>query len=200
MTEEGSVKLLLHKPSFSDVERVEAAKIVFNLGYLALALDQAASYISSRGLPLKNFMSEYNARKKKVLQEIPAHWEYRKRSDSSEVEQALSVFTTWEMSQGMIGGTEKENRAKHRFLTLAAFFDNKRISERYFSEILRSNECPVDGSSENRGEVGLLQAGRIACRVWESLTSTNTESASERVTILYSSTHRRLDEASQEAG
>jgi tetratricopeptide (TPR) repeat protein len=132
MTEEESVKLLLHKPSFSEGERVEAAKIAFNLGHLALALDQAASYISTRGLPLKNFMSEYNARKTKVLQEIPAHWEYWKRLESSEVEQALSVFTTWELSLGMIGGTEKEKRAKHRFLTLVAFFDNKLISERYF--------------------------------------------------------------------
>jgi tetratricopeptide (TPR) repeat protein len=132
MTEEESVKLLLHTPSFSEGERFEAAKIAFHLGYLALALDQAASYIGSRGLSLKSFMSQYDARKQKILQETPDHWEYRKKLGSSEAEQALSVFTTWEMSLGMIGGTEKEKTAKHRFLTLAAFFDNELISERYF--------------------------------------------------------------------
>jgi NB-ARC domain len=79
MTEDESIELLLHKSSFSVEEKAEASKIALMLGYLPLALDQAASYISSRGVYLKNFISEYHERKQVVLREIPAQWKYRKK-------------------------------------------------------------------------------------------------------------------------
>ncbi len=133
MTKTESIELLLHKPSneISAVEAAQASQIASMLGCLPLALDQAAGYIRSRGLSMKDFIPEYNARKQVVLQEIPSQWEYGKKliGSAGSEEQALCVFTTWEMSLDMIRGTERERRAKHRFLALV---DCNLISERYF--------------------------------------------------------------------
>jgi tetratricopeptide (TPR) repeat protein len=142
MTEEESVELLLHRSPFSMEEKARASEIAIVLGHLPLALDQAAAYIGRRGLSLQNFIAEYNARKQVILREIPAQWEYRKKLPDSEKEQALSVFTTWEMSFGMIRGPEAKKRPEHRFLTLAAFFDNKLISERYFRAYCDGRNAP----------------------------------------------------------
>lgn len=133
MTIDESLELLLHKSSSSAKEKMEASEIASILGCLPLALDQAAAYIESRGLLLGDFIWEYKARKQVILQAIPDQWEYRKMLQGSEIEKALSVFTTWEMSLSLIRGSEKERRAKERFLTLAAFLNNnKLIPERYF--------------------------------------------------------------------
>jgi len=132
MTEKESLDLLLQKPSMSVEEETEGGEIASLLGHLALALDQAGAYIRARGLPLKDFISHYQKRKQQVLEEIPDEWEYHRSVENSEQERCLSVFTTWELSFNLVSGSEEERGWKVHFLTLAAYFDNKVISERYF--------------------------------------------------------------------
>src|SRR5947209_4490309 len=132
MTEKESLDLLLQKTPMNLEEETEGRKIVSLLGHLALALDQAGAYIRARGLPLKDFISHYQKRKQRVLEEIPDEWEYRRNFENSEQERCLSIFTTWELSFNLVSGSEEERGWKDHFLTLAAYFDNKVISERYF--------------------------------------------------------------------
>jgi hypothetical protein len=49
----------------------EGKKIVKQLGYLALAIDQAAAYISIRQLPLSLFTEHYEKRKEFILKHTP---------------------------------------------------------------------------------------------------------------------------------
>lgn len=126
MTKSESLDLLLRRsPSNLDEEK-DGLMVADLLGHLALALDQAGAYIRARKLPLKDFMSHYEKRKNVIFREVPDDWEYHDQRGP------LSVFTTWEMSFGLISGDEKTIAWKNNFLTLAGFFDPKRISGRYF--------------------------------------------------------------------
>lgn len=133
MTEDESVNLLLRREAQGD-EASESAVIASTLGYLPLALDQAGSYIRARDLQLKDFISRYEECKKSILSETPEQWDYR-RSINERSGEYLSVFTTWELSFEQLSGDEHEKGYKERFLTLAAFFDNKKIAERYFKAL-----------------------------------------------------------------
>lgn len=132
MSEDESVNLLLQRSPTED-ENYEGRKIASTLGYLALALDQAGAYIRARKLPLKSFISHYNKRKEIVLREVPEQWEYRRKTTAAERETLLTVFTTWELSFEQVKGDETATRNKDHFLTLAAFFDNNKISENFFT-------------------------------------------------------------------
>ncbi|KAI9858972.1 MAG: hypothetical protein M1824_003973 [Vezdaea acicularis] len=129
MTNDESLSLLLPGLTLNDEERIQGLKIADTLGHLALALDQAGAYIRARRLQLKDFLVHYSRRKEVILKEIPEEWEYSRKLSNDEKETMLSVFTTWELSFDMI---RKEKERKDHFLTLAAFFDNKTISEKYF--------------------------------------------------------------------
>jgi NB-ARC domain len=141
MTQSESVELLLNKKlrDLDEEEKRKALSVVLMLGHLPLALDQAAAYISVRQSSLDRFISEYKARRRKVLSEIPDQWEYLKRiGGSEERNRAVSVFTTWELSLQMIQGSPSEQQHKETFLTLVAFFNHSLISERYFEEYCKS--------------------------------------------------------------
>ena len=133
MTEDESVNLLLRRAARGN-EAPECAVIARSLGYLPLALDQAGSYIRARDLQLKDFIRRYEERKKSILSETPEQWEYR-RCTNERPGEYLSVFTTWELSFEQLRGEDHEKGYKERFLTLAAFFDNKEIAERYFKAL-----------------------------------------------------------------
>lgn len=133
MSEDESMDLLLQRSPNED-EKHDARRIASTLGYLALALDQAGAYIRARNLPLKHFISHYNKRKEVVLREIPEQWEYRRKTAAAEREILLNVYTTWELSFEQVKGEETERRKKDHFLTLAAFFDNNKISEIFFQD------------------------------------------------------------------
>ena len=128
MTEDESLKILLQRLPLDDEERFHGKKIAATLGYLALALDQAGSYLRTHNVPLCDFISRYHKRKEAILKEIPDEWEYRSSSDK-EKETYRKVFTTWELSFEQI---EQNIQEKEHFLTLAAFFNITAISERYF--------------------------------------------------------------------
>jgi tetratricopeptide (TPR) repeat protein len=131
--DEGLDLLLLRAGQNKSEENIrEGEKIAQRLGYLALAIDQAGAYLSSRSLELHLFMDEYNNRQQKILEETPDIWEYRKKLNSAEAETSLSVFTTWEMSFDQIGTGGHNKREREHLLTLSAFFDNRDICEGFF--------------------------------------------------------------------
>ena len=141
LTEDEALELLQSKSSrvqSSDEELEEGKKIVERLGYLALAIDQAAAYISIRQLPLSLFTEHYEKRKEFVLRDTPTSlWEYRARTDSRGPEQNLSVLTTWELSFEQISENDTERESIGHFLTQSAFFDPRNIGESLFSNYLQ---------------------------------------------------------------
>ncbi|OZJ01904.1 hypothetical protein BZG36_05096 [Bifiguratus adelaidae] len=91
----------------------EGKKIVWMLGCLALAIDQAAAYISFPPLPLSLFPDRYEKKTKRMLEHTPEVWDYRdyrKIIGDGEQETSLSVFTTWEMSFEQIGPNDEKRR------------------------------------------------------------------------------------------
>ncbi|KAH0541722.1 hypothetical protein FGG08_003814 [Glutinoglossum americanum] len=140
MSESEGLELLLERSGAStNSQNCKAGKeIVQRLGYLALAIDQAGAYISTRGLALHLYIDHYNNRKERVLKEVPEFWEYRKKLGDAEAETSLSVFTTWEMSFEQIASGGNGRRNKEHLLTVSAFFDNKDI----FEELFRVNFKP----------------------------------------------------------
>ena len=132
LNDDESLDLLLQRPTSDAAERQYGLAIAAMLGYLTLALDQAGGYIRARCLPLQDFESHYKRRRKTILEEVPEQWEYRKMLGDAERETALSVFVTWELSFALLHGDKEAKDRKEHFLTLAAFFNNKCISQRYF--------------------------------------------------------------------
>ena len=141
MNDDESLNLLLHRPTSKAIERQQGLAIAAMLGYLALALDQAGACIRARCLPLQDFESHYKRRKKLILEEVPEQWEYRRKLGKREMETLLSVFVTWELSFAQISGDKEVKDRKEHFLMLAAHFDNKCISQRYFEAYCSSENA-----------------------------------------------------------
>lgn len=124
----------------------ENRKLAYNvgelLGFLALAVDQAAAYIATNHLTLSQFPDLFRQKRKKVLAKIPeaSIWHYRRKLKDSELETTLSVFTTWDTSFLSIqGGSEGERVAKQRVLTLSAFLDHDCLSSQVFDPYFEIN-------------------------------------------------------------
>ena len=128
------VELLLRQSGLENSpENIDDARgIVDKLAGLALAIDQAATYIGSRHLPLKAFNDVYARRSSAIFQHIPSQWEYRKVG-SDEREKPLSVFTTWEMPFEELDATDEQRESIIHLLTLSAFIDDAQIGEGLFS-------------------------------------------------------------------
>ena len=137
---------------------VEATDIVAKLGHLALAIDQAASYISTRQMTLQMFAQVFESRKKAILEHTPATWEYRAQTDNG---QALSAFTTWELSINQIGSDEKQKESIAEFLTLLAFLDATSVKESLFSTYVETRSR----SEQNQALGVFLNEGK-----WDSVT------------------------------
>ena len=105
-----------------------------------------------RNLGFDLFLEHYNKRRKKVLNETPRLWDYKRRLKSSEeIETKLTVFTTWELSFNLITGDQKTRDDKGHILTLAAFFDGNDISDALFQPYSSQNRnwmtsCIRDGA------------------------------------------------------
>ncbi|KAL4981967.1 hypothetical protein BDW68DRAFT_182990 [Aspergillus falconensis] len=104
----------------------KAQEIVKRLGYLALAIHQAAAYIWKHP-PIHSFLATYETQKKNVMKWTPSVWVYRHTTEK-EWESALSVFTTWELSISQITDHDTRKRAE-RFLTVCAYLGKSNISE-----------------------------------------------------------------------
>lgn len=141
LSELEGLDLLLHRSHHEGTtHNVEAGTaIVQKLGCLALAIDQAAAYITFRHLPLTDFMDHYERRKKVILNHVPdSVWEYRRSLGDAEDQTSLSTFTTWEMSFQQIAQDDNERRNIGHFLTLAAFLNPAKISEDLFEMYFKS--------------------------------------------------------------
>ena len=141
MPTDEAVKLLLRGYSETNIDpyKPQASEIITRLGALALAIDQAASYIQYIQLPIQRlgeFLPTYEAQRVKILQHTREHfWEYSaiRVVDKAERPQAISAFTTWEMSfQQLYRNDDKRREAAAHFLTLFAFLGPTNIGESLF--------------------------------------------------------------------
>jgi tetratricopeptide (TPR) repeat protein len=107
----------------------EAEKIIDRLGYHALAITQAGSYIRAQKINVKDFFAHYDEQRKAILEQTPQMTTYRKLMGNAEKETAMNVFTTWELSFVQLLGDDSLGPQCANVLTLFAFFDSKDISE-----------------------------------------------------------------------
>ncbi|KAF7891171.1 uncharacterized protein EAF02_001496 [Botrytis sinoallii] len=112
--------------------RDDAHAIVDRLGYHALAITQAGSYIQSQKIALSQFMDKYNRQREAILRETPRMSQYRRKIGEAADETALNVFTTWELSYQQLETLDDEKKYKSRILTLFAFLDRQKISQQLF--------------------------------------------------------------------
>ena len=136
MVDDGGIELLLRDMSSQEVGncQTEAEDIVRRLGGLALAIEQAAAYISFNRMALPDFIDEYERKKSKVLKYIREElWEYQKQRDGSTQSESLSAFTTWEMSFEQVEPRD-EVRKGHvtHFLNVAAYLEPSHIGSYLF--------------------------------------------------------------------
>ncbi|EDN99634.1 hypothetical protein SS1G_02492 [Sclerotinia sclerotiorum 1980 UF-70] len=92
--------------------RDDAYTIVDRLGYHALAITQAGSYIQTQKIELSQFMDNYNHRREAILRVTPRMSQYRRKVGKAANETALNVFTTWEPSYQQLEKLDDENKHK----------------------------------------------------------------------------------------
>ncbi|KAI2741993.1 hypothetical protein DTO013F2_8656 [Penicillium roqueforti] len=115
----------------------EGQEIIKRLGYLPLAIHQAAAYIWKHP-PIHSFLATYESEKKNVMKWIPSVWVYNQATDR-ERESALSVLTTWELSVGQI--TDDATRKKtEQFLTVCAYLGKSNTSE----DLIKASSSSTD--------------------------------------------------------
>ena len=107
MGQDEAVELLLTKCNIaSDLQHQNHAEsIVQTLACLPLAIDQAGAYISSRNLPLAQFIDHFKIRKEVIMSYIPSGWPYQRAHDDQQRVSDLCVFTTWELSLDELGSS-----------------------------------------------------------------------------------------------
>ncbi|KAI5776949.1 acyl transferase/acyl hydrolase/lysophospholipase [Geopyxis carbonaria] len=124
MMPEEAVELLLKVAdkanSPSDIVRVEAEKIVKELGHLALAIDQAGAYIANC-CPIENYLKRHEKHRNELM----------KRPVSQRQSYKESVYTTWELSFTRIC---EKNKTASDILQILAFFHYDNISQEIFKK------------------------------------------------------------------
>lgn len=117
-----------------DQGTIDSAKeVVLRLGYHALAIAQAGSYIGKRKFPLSVFLAHFEKQKDEILgNTLPQLSDYRKRLSPSEKEKSLSVFATWELSYQQLQNEGIDAGRMADLLSLLAFFDSRDVSENLF--------------------------------------------------------------------
>ncbi|KAL9065770.1 MAG: hypothetical protein Q9161_007995 [Pseudevernia consocians] len=151
MTAEEGVRLLLRGYNHNEIQqrhKETALSINNRLGNLALAIDQSAAYINYKRMPLdklRDFLTTYEDERRRILSYIPKQfWEYRKMQSQGKAE-AISAFTTWEMSfQQLESGDEPWQKDAGHFLTLSAFFAPTSITESLFFYYHEGGNCEAE--------------------------------------------------------
>lgn len=142
MSDEEALELLFRRSQVdrSDLNLQEGRKIINRLGFHALAIDQAGAYILARNLDINLYLTHYNDRREKVLSEAPELWDYKRTlKDNPETATKLTVFTTWELSFGLVTGDDTVRKDKEHILTLMAFLDGKEIFDTLFTPYASEN-------------------------------------------------------------
>ena len=134
MEDDGGHSLLQNK--LSGTTGQERSELLQRLGGLALAIDQAAAYISFHKLSIPDFMAKYETRKAQILKHHEEDtWEYNTHLNSSEKQTALTAYTTWEMSFQQIEPANPDRKEWiTQFLSISAFLHPARIGEHIFRE------------------------------------------------------------------
>lgn len=132
MEHDGGHVLLQDK--LSGTTEQERSELLQRLGGLALAIDQAAAYISFHKLSIPHFLAEYESRKNDILQYHQEDtWEYNKHLNDSQRQIALTAYTTWEMSFQQIEPANSDRKEWiTQFLSISAFLHPARIGEHIF--------------------------------------------------------------------
>ncbi|KAL8741601.1 MAG: hypothetical protein Q9190_005811 [Brigantiaea leucoxantha] len=153
MDYEEALELLLksaHLEKSSKDYQVQALAIVAELGYLALAVDQAGAYIASGECYLDDFVDVFNAHRQRLL----GNEAYRGASGSDR-----AVYATWELSFAAIDRQVKAAtnealcegpRAALEILQVFPFFHNEDIME----EIFRF-------AAENPNDLDQIEDGKV---------------------------------------
>ncbi|KAL8893266.1 MAG: hypothetical protein Q9192_005438 [Flavoplaca navasiana] len=155
LSPEEGVNLLLrgYSPQEIDENLKIAKEIVWRLGGLALAIDQAGAYITHRRIPatdLAKFLKMFETQRKEILSYTPSSvWEYGSMQNGGEEDhtKAINAFTTWEMSlKELIRIKPREKEAIIHFLRLSAYFNPDKIEESLFRNywviIQKNKEVP----------------------------------------------------------
>ena len=162
------MELLLFQSGYERTEETveEARQIVGTLGGLALAIDQAATYIKAQNIPLSSFAEAFAKRRTAILKRTPS--EYSK----SRLEDCIpsSVFTTWEMCLEQLQVTNDKRGSLVHLLTLGAFIDTRDISEGLFSLYAQQDNGPrwleyfMDGSkwASEKYQASIVSLQRIS--------------------------------------
>ncbi|KAI0388108.1 hypothetical protein F5Y04DRAFT_241679 [Hypomontagnella monticulosa] len=146
MTEDEAMDLLFKQTDSVEnaTNQTVATQIVRRLGYLPLAVDQAAAYMKAEGLPLKDFLSHYEKSATEVFETVPSLWEYNEsipsEDDKKQNTVAKTVFTTWNLSFTLLGPSTPIGALKITILSILAFFDGNDISEQYFENCCSSKD------------------------------------------------------------
>ncbi|KAF7868766.1 uncharacterized protein EAF02_009502 [Botrytis sinoallii] len=167
---------LLYKQSGveeNEVNKMNGLNIVERLGYHALAVTQAATYIKSLKLNFSSFESHYSRRREAILKyKIPMN-KYTKLLSDFEKEAAFNVFTTWELSFDELKA-QHNSADLEQLLTILAFFDPRDISEELFSSYMSqefwwSYKYPGFAFSQREAGVWDRDAFADALQILESL-------------------------------
>ncbi|PQE21480.1 Tetratricopeptide-like helical protein [Rutstroemia sp. NJR-2017a BBW] len=124
--------LIRHSRANDPTSRDDGYAIIDRLGYHALAIVQAGSFIQSQKIRLSQFMEVYNRQREVILRQTPKISPYRRKLGDAEDETALNVFTTWELSFQQLETNDDEKKSKSTILTLFAFLDRQKISHHLF--------------------------------------------------------------------
>jgi hypothetical protein len=118
--------------------KMEVESIVKELGYLALAINLAGSYISATprlSSDIRQYLPEYRERRKELLAEKPKRFIHYYRE---------SVLTTWESSFSAI---RRQSPQASRFMTLLAFLHFDDIFLDLFSHAMSNKERMWQGDA-----------------------------------------------------
>ena len=122
--------------------------IVAELGYLALAIDQAGAYIASGGCPLDNFLEVFDAHRQHLLQNEA----YKGASGSDR-----AVYATWDLSYAAIHRQANEtvneasclgSKAALQILQIFPFLHSEGIMEDMFKFAVENSNSQSDTAHE----------------------------------------------------
>jgi tetratricopeptide (TPR) repeat protein len=143
LPKEDALDLLIRHSRVNDLtSRDDGYTIIDRLGYHALAIAQAGSFIQSQKIKLSQFMEVYNHQREAILRQTPKISPYRRKLGDAEDETALNVFTTWELSFQQLETHDDENKSKSTILTLFAFLDRQKISHHLFEIYCGRKQIP----------------------------------------------------------
>lgn len=119
------------------IAEAEAVKIVTELGFLPLAIEQAAAYIREASNDIFTFLQMYKLHRKELHKRMPSgNWDYES-----------SVATTWQLAFGVI---ENENPHAAKLLQLFAFLNPDLI-------LIEFLQAGVEGLFDDLRELVLCQ-------------------------------------------